>query len=220
MDLILLSLSYKLFFLKFIRNIILFDLNTMSWKKNQNVCRILDWRILLDIHDIQHGALGSSKCLVESIPYIVKKKCSAWFVIRLTSVFASWSGELRCSRCHAHDFRSRTRMWSAQCLWISYPYCDTADGTKSTLKCTFDRSAMGSCTKEPFMDECSVNYPFTNTRCDNATGLSSIILRCNGADCRGSNYAPGSGCFDSTLMLVPFQFDTGGKLWLLLISKL
>jgi hypothetical protein len=83
------------------------------------------------------------------------------------------------------------------------PYCRappnaSASGEAET-GCTFDRAAVGRCVGDPLMDGCGVFYPYSNTRCDNRTGATSVLVRCGAADCRGSQYGPGTACFASNV---------------------
>jgi hypothetical protein len=57
------------------------------------------------------------------------------------------------------------------------------------------------------MDGCGIFYPYSNTRCDNATGMTAAVLVCGAADCRGSAPGPGSACFASNVTVAGYQGD-------------
>ncbi len=83
------------------------------------------------------------------------------------------------------------------------PYClpppNGAAAAEGETGCTFDGAAIGRCLGDALMDGCGVLYPFSNTRCDNRTGATTVLVRCGAADCRGSRYGPGAACFESNV---------------------
>ena len=115
---------------------------------------------------------------------------------------------------------AETLLWGYKkgCAFDNQPQrCDPAANNgfcrpQSKFQCNFDRSGMGKCSQDAYMNGCQVVKPTNGMPvyfCNKFFGRERKWGgSCGGIDCSGAKYSDSSACFESTLILSGYQLPS------------